>query len=92
MAAMVGRGYDNQVDALGSCQNPPMCWMSPDDDRGRLQMLSMGRALLILVLLIPGLFVASWQVWAFLGLAIVALGLWEIQHRRRVRARRSRSN
>jgi membrane protein implicated in regulation of membrane protease activity len=76
----------------GECQNPPMSWISPDDDMRRLQMLSMGRVLLVLALIIPGLFVATWQVWAFVGLAVVALVLWEVHHRRGVRARRSRSN
>lgn len=76
----------------GECQNPFVSWMSPDDDMRRLQLLSAGRGLLLLVLIIPGLFVASWQVWAFLGLAIVALVLWEVQHRRRVRTRGPRSS
>jgi hypothetical protein len=73
------------------CQNLRVSWISPDDDMRRLQLLSMGRGLLILALVIPGLFVTSWQVWAFLGLALVGLVLWEVPHRRRVRARAPRS-
>jgi len=54
-------------------------------------MISMGRLVLVLALLIPGLLVASWQLWAVIGLAVLALVLWEVQHRRRIRMRGSRT-